>query len=615
MRPDLEDQILINEPLKEKPSFMKRTRNFLKKKWVNAAGGVLLASALTMGAAPKANAQEVTQVAQQEFNYNQTQENASFMGVTAGDHDFSRNLDFVLEDYSLGKNNQPFLLWVHENFDFSNKKVLDEVKKRINNPDQYPMIEAIGNYSPMSPNGRFDGRLDLEAIITRDIGGNEEMFYTDPSDSNFYELDDNYFFDWAFFPGRHMTGFYYPAFGGISPSWDWDMDGIPNRFDMFPFSWDPWDPWMCDPWFNMGRGWLSPWWFDGGWDLGWRHHNYWNYWGGPGLYVNINTIHDHDGNPRRWNDFARTITRDQLKDPNHGPDAIDSVKQLIANRESHRIVLTNDQLQKREQFIKQVDKNNYDALRKNPQIKTRDPDGNERIIKVNPSDYNPENQGRITRTGEPGQPGRGATTITSGRIRDRTEDPNYTGKVERNTERNTNTGKNTERNIERNTEKNPPKPPVMKEPTKSSGEKVVKKEGTKTGEIKKKYDAGYSIDRAIRDYESNASRTTNYAPRTTTTTYPSRLIRPTPSQVNKYSSPTIRNYSPPANQNRTTYRPSTNRTIRSPSSTTRYSQPKYSAPKVTSRSSGSYRAPTRSSGSSYRPSTTRSSSSGTVKKK
>ncbi len=594
----------------KRPSLMNRTRNFFKKKWVNAAGGVILASALSMGAqAQTTQTQDLVSKPVVQFDYNQIQENARFVGVTAGDLDYSRNLDFVLEDYSLAdKNNNPFKLWVHEDFDLSNKKVLDEVIKRINNPEKYPLIEVYGTYHPVTSQGGFDGRLNLESLIATDLQGNSETFYTDPSNSNFYKIESDDFLDWAFFPGRNIIGVYYPFFAE-GPIWDIDGDGIPNRFDPFPFSWDPWDSSI----FDIGYGFNH--WMNHGW-FGW---NYWNYWGGPGLYIDIDIFHDHHGNPKHRNDFLRTITRDQLRDPNLGPDAIDTVKQLRANIESHRIVLTNEQLQKRNQYVKQVEKNIYDEIRKNPQVRTRDQDGNERIIKVNPSDYNPENQGKVTRIGEQGQPGR-ATAITPERTREEAGNPNYTGKVERNTEKNAGAGKTTERRIEKNTEKNPSSPRVMKEPAKTSGEKPVKKEGSTTEKVKKKYEASSSIDSLVRNYDSNTTTTgrANYSPRSTTTNYPSRLIRPTPSQVQKYSSPTIRNYSPPSSQSRTNYTPRSNTTARSSGSATRYSAPKYSAPKTTSRSSGSYRAPssTRSSGSSYRGSTSRSSgSSGSVRKK
>lgn len=584
----------------KKPSLMNRTRNFLKKKWVNAAGGVILASALTMGAAPKINAQQLEPVSQPvlQFDYNQIQENARFVGVTAGDHDYSRNLDFVLEDYSLAdKNNNPFKLWVHEDFDLTNKKVLDEVIKRINNPDKYPLIEVYGTYHPVTSQGGFDGRLNLESIIATDLQGNAETFYTDPSNSNFYQMESDDFLDWAFFPGRNIIGVYYPYFAE-GPIWDIDGDGIPNRFDPSPFYPDLWDPFIFNPLFALDR------WHNQGW-FGW---NYWNYWGGPGIYIDIDIIHDRHGNPINWHNYLTRITRNQLKDPNLGPNAIDTLKQIENNIEAHRIVLTNDQLQKRNQFVKQVEKNIYDSLRNNPQVRTRDPDGNERIIKVNPSDYNPENQGRITRGEEPRQPGR-ATTITPERTREGTGNPNYTGKVERNTEKNAGAGKTTERKIERNTGKNPPSPRVIKEPAKSSGEKPVKKEGSTTEKVKKKYEASSSIDSLVRDYDSNTTTTgrTNYSPRSTATNYPSRLIRPTPSQVQRYGSPNTRapstyssprNYSAPKSPG--SYKPGT---IRSSTG---------------SRSSGSYKAPssTRSSGSSYRPSSTRSSgSSGSVRKK
>jgi len=620
-----------------KPSFMQRTRSFLKKKWVTTVGGLAIGAALTMGAAPKANAQET---ALQEFNYNKVQVNATFVGNTAGDHDISRNLDFVLENMGVeNKYKDDFKLWVHENYDWTNKDVLSEVKNRINNPEQYPWIEAVGKYWPMNPNGRFDGRLDLEAIITRDLEGNEEIFYTDPADSNMYYLNDNYFSDWAFFPGRHLTGFHYPYFGGYGPSWDWDGDGIPNRFDMFPFSWDHWDPWMCDPWYGawdwFGFGW-SPW----GWNWGWDNHfghnwMYWGYWGGPGHYWDIDIIDDHDGNRVHWRDYADRITKDQLRDPNYRGDANDMVRQLVANREAHRLVLDKNQLQQRDQFVKSIDKANYEMLKKNPQIRMRDPNGKERIIRVNPSDYKPDpntgriNTERIMRRGDEGN----RSPVSPGTIRD--------------------PGSRVIR------ENNPPN---------TGGEKIIKKEGEGTGiikkvdenkegsgaVIKKKDDTGksYSLDRgSIYSPSSSRSSATSYQSRSTTA-YPSRVQRddllsrmirqessriiiPGQQEVKQYSSPTIRdrNYVPSSpSQSRSTYTP-LRTTITSPfrSSIGRiYSQPtirsnpirSYSSPKITSSSKSSSSSKSTASRSysgksSYSPSRSSSStrSSGTVRKK
>jgi hypothetical protein len=604
----LEQQLVV----KEKPSFMQRTRNFLKKKWVNAAGGILLASALTMGAVPKANAQETTRP---EFNYDQVQTNATFVGMTSGDHDFSRNLDFVLDNLGIeNKYKDDFKLWVHENYDWTNKDVLSEVKKRINNPDQYPWIEAVGKYWPMNSNGRFDGKLDLEAIITRDIEGNEEIFYTDPADSNMYYLDENYFTDWAFFPGRHLTGFYYPHFGTYGPSWDWDMDGIPNRFDPLPFSWNPWDPWMCDPWYGswgwFGFGW-SPW----GWNWGWDNHfgynwMYWGYWGGPWNYNDIDIIVDHDGNHVRWDDYVHRISKDQLRDPKGS--AQDAVRQLIANREAHRIVLDKNQLQQREQLVKSIDKANYDMLRKNPQIRMRDPNGKERIIRVNPSDYKPDpstgriNTERITRRGDEGN-------YRPGTIRD------SSGRVIR--------------------EGNPPSPP----PSSGTIKKVDEKKED-PGTIKKKDDTdrGYSLNRGSNYSPSSSSRgsATPYQPRSITT-YPSRVqqddlasrirqwssrvIIPNQQEVRKYSSPIIRDRS------YTPWVPSQSRSIYTPPHITSqprtsigksYSPPRsYSSPTIKSnpvKSSSSSKSTVNrsySGSSSYKPSSSHNSSSGTVRKK
>jgi hypothetical protein len=610
-----------------KPSFMQRTRNALKKKWVNVAGGVLLASALTMGAAPKAIGQEVIPAARPALNYDKVQPNATFVGTTAGDHDLSRNLDFVLNNTGIeNKYKDDFKLWVHEDYDWTNKDVLSEVKKRINNPDQYPWIEAVGKYWPMNPNGRFDGRLDLEAIITTDLEGNEEIFYTDPADSNMYYLDDNYFTDWAFFPGRHLTGFHYPYFGGggHGPSWDWDGDGIPNRFDMFPFSWDPWDPWMCDPWYGS-LGWFDFGWSPWGWNWGWDNHfghnwMYWGYWGGPGHYTDIDIITDHHGNNVHWRDHMSRITKDQLRDPNYIGDANGIMRQLTANREAHRLVLDNNQLQQRKEFVKSIDKANYEVLKRNPQIRTRDSNGKDRIIRVNPSDYKPDpNTGRIN----------------SERIMRRGDEGNYSP-TNRGTIRDPGSREIRERNP-------PPSPPPSTGSTGTIKKVEEKKESSPEIKEKEKDDAGrgYSLSRD-RAYSPSSSRSSAnaYQQRSTTTYQPRvkqddltsrirevtpRIIRPTQQEVKKYSSPIIRenNYRPNTpsrsiyTQPRITWQPrsSIGRSYNySPSRS--YSAPTIrSSPPRSKSSSKSSISRSYSGSKSYKPSSSHSSSSGHVRKK
>jgi hypothetical protein len=432
-------------------------------------------------------------------------------------------------------------------------------------------------------------------------------------------MDETYFepiMEWAFFPGRHLTGFHYPYSRGYGPSWDLDGDGIPNRLDPFPFSGDPWNPWMCDPWYGSWGGIGFGWGPFGGWNWGWDNHfrnnwRYWGYWGGPGHYTDIDIIVDHDGNNVHWRDYMARISKDQLRDPNYRGDVRDTLRQLITNREAHRIVLDKNQLQQRDQLVKSIDKANYDMLRKNPQIRMKDSNGRERTIIVNPSDYKPDpSTGRISTERIIRRSGEGNySPVRPGTIRE----PGT-----RNIREGTGSGK------------------VIKKEGETSGAGAgtikkgdVKKEGS--GTIKKKDDSdrSYSLDRGSAYSPSSPGSATPYQPRSTTT-YPSRiqqddltrrirqegsrLIIPNQQEVKKYSSPTIRDmsytHSVPG-QSRSTYNPPRIASQPRNSIGKNYIPSRsYSPPSIRSRSN-----PIRSSSSSYRSSGSRSSGSGSARKK
>ncbi|MBN2052643.1 hypothetical protein JW756_04015 [Candidatus Woesearchaeota archaeon] len=378
-----EELISVNESIKKnteskesRPSLIQRTRNFVKKKWVNFGLGAIVAGSMMMGSAKNMGAQAATP---EEYTepYNATEiydtqrvQNDTFIAyVYEGDHDWRRDLDFVAEDLQkVNRSGEPLRIQVHEDYDFSNAEIISEVRRRINNPDKYPWIEMRGKFWPASPYGRYDGALNLEQIITKDDNGNEEIFFTDPANSNFYYLDDNYYFDWAFYPGRHLIGFYYPHFSrGFAPYWDWDMDGIPNWMDRHPLWWDPWDIWMCDPWNHYGWGWYNNWWVGS---------PFWGYWGNADHHWRRHRDHDHD-----FRNIITKISKKQLQDPKNRNEVRGYLKGLIESRDLKN-VLDKDQLRSLNQArIERINKN-YEMIRNNPNVTIRDKDGKELRMKM-----------------------------------------------------------------------------------------------------------------------------------------------------------------------------------------------------------------------------------------
>ena len=65
-------------------------------------------------------------------------------------------------------------------------------------------------------------------------------------------------------PGHHYNRVHYPAY--VSPWWDSDGDGIPNRYDPWPYSYDVWYD------YNMNHipDWYDPYYVG--------YYTYWDYW-------------------------------------------------------------------------------------------------------------------------------------------------------------------------------------------------------------------------------------------------------------------------------------------------------------------------------------------------
>jgi len=552
----------------EKPSLMQRTRNFVKKKWVNVGLGAIVAGSLLMGSAKSLSAQASAQEEYYQEPYSTTevydaqrvQKDTFIAYVYEGDHDWRRDLDFVAEDLQkVNRDGQPLRIAVHEDYDWTNANVINEVRERINNPEQYPWIEMRGKFWPASPYSRNDGALDLEQIITKDQMGNEEIFFTDPANSNFYYLGDNYYLDWAFYPGRHMIGFHYPHFSvGFAPYWDWDMDGIPNWMDRHPFWWDPWDAWMCDPWHHHGWGWHNNWWVGS---------YYWNYWGDGDSHWRHHKDHDND-----FQNIVHRISKKQLQDPKNLRDVRSHIRDVIDSR-NLRNIFSIEQLKGLEQARKGIFEKDYNLIKKNSNLTIRDREGKEVRMRMGA----PKNQPDYTIT-SPSRMREPDSNITKGQS-------------------------STERNIRRDEPRTQPRTQepgtgtVIKKdspPPENSGSEPVKK--------KKDDERSYSLFNNQRsDYSAREAQV--YQSRSTSSSTLKPREQP---QVRQYSSPRV-NYNEIRSNSSRNY--TNTRSYSSPNisrSTRSYSSPSISRSSP-SRSSSSYR----SSGSSNysRSSSSRSSSS------
>jgi len=190
-----------------------------------------------------------------------------------GDYDDDPDLDFVLE---VREGDRVFKINIHEDVNESNREVIDRIRRRINEMEDTGSLRVIGYYnSEYRGREKEYGSLDLKCIVFfEDEHGYEEAFFTDAKDSRFYESGDVTI---IYAPGHHYRYIYYPRW--TSPWWDIDGDGIPNRYDPWPFTYDLWydynlnfipdwyDPYYCgyypywDYWsvgFWIDYGWYSP---------------------------------------------------------------------------------------------------------------------------------------------------------------------------------------------------------------------------------------------------------------------------------------------------------------------------------------------------------------------
>ncbi|MEA1997546.1 MAG: hypothetical protein U9N45_07890, partial [Gemmatimonadota bacterium] len=209
-----------------------------------------------------------------------------------GDYDENEDLDFVLE---VAEGDRVFKITVHEDAGAGNRELLERIRKRVNEMEDRNSLRVIGFY-----NSEYMGRekeygfLDLKCIVFFDDDtGHEEAFFTDPKESTFYDSGD---VTVIYAPGHHYSSIHYPRY--VSPWWDSDGDGIPNRYDPWPLSYDTWydynlncipdwyDPYYCSYYpywnhWNMGfwvdYGWYSPVYFRHRYSTGVYYDNYRTY--------------------------------------------------------------------------------------------------------------------------------------------------------------------------------------------------------------------------------------------------------------------------------------------------------------------------------------------------
>ena len=205
-----------------------------------------------------------------------------------GDYDNDENLDFVLEVRDSAK---VFKLEIHETAGGGNRELLENVRQRVNAMEDAGSIRVIGYYNPEYRGSTKEyGFLDLKMIAFYDEEtGKEEAYFTDPQESPYYTESD---VTVIYAPGHHFSHIYYPRY--VSPWWDSDGDGIPNRYDPWPLSYDTWYDYNMNyipDWYDPYYVGYYPYWSH--WDM-----NFWvgYHWYSPGYYYRgySSSVYYHD---------------------------------------------------------------------------------------------------------------------------------------------------------------------------------------------------------------------------------------------------------------------------------------------------------------------------------
>ncbi len=106
-----------------------------------------------------------------------------FVGVPIiGDYDDDENLDFMIR---VDNGDKVFKIYVHKDVSPGNRKIIERIRRRINEMEDRGSLCVIGYYTPeYLGNEKEYGFLDLESIVFIDEEtGYEEAFSTEPKDS------------------------------------------------------------------------------------------------------------------------------------------------------------------------------------------------------------------------------------------------------------------------------------------------------------------------------------------------------------------------------------------------------------------------------------------------
>jgi hypothetical protein len=220
---------------------------------------MLLATMLFIGCSTHARTTSVIVekhgVAVEEFEADE------FIGTPIiGDYDDNPDLDFVLE---VVDGDRVFKIDVHEDAEPGNQDLIEKVRQKVNFMEDRYTLRVIGYYSSEFKSREKEyGFLDLKCIVFFDEEtGSEEAYFTDAKDSEFYTEGDVTI---IYAPGHHYRTIHYPRYA--RPWWDTDGDGIPDRYDPWPLSYDIWYDYNL----NFIPDWYDPYYID--------YYPYWSHW-------------------------------------------------------------------------------------------------------------------------------------------------------------------------------------------------------------------------------------------------------------------------------------------------------------------------------------------------
>ncbi len=111
-----------------------------------------------------------------------------FIGVPIiGDYDEDENLDFMIR---VDNGERVFKIYVHKDASPGNRKIIERIRRRINEMEDRGSLCVTGYYTPeYLGNEKEYGFLDLESIVFfDDETGYEEAFFTEPKDSRLKNL-------------------------------------------------------------------------------------------------------------------------------------------------------------------------------------------------------------------------------------------------------------------------------------------------------------------------------------------------------------------------------------------------------------------------------------------